>query len=548
MTNNDDDIIIEDELNPDTSGAITIENVEWSNITNFLYSVLVDCSDDLVLSKFSTMPVSELRDATKEAMENDMQKIVNAALEIAYKEKFSDPDMSSILLKTGSIKLKSPILSSSSLSSLKTAPLEEAVELMKVRSTLAKAMDDRNFERDQHAYIRRVKQAVRIKKAMIKMLYEGNSLERFKHFSIASIPTELAHSGDAAPESIDNVAPEIKSAALSLNGNILYNLVRKEELRKYRDSMIKLKGCVAKSCVATYILNSKYPHFYKEAVSKHTGDLKSKINSIRLSLENSFLDMATKRELVDALESSQNDLRDKKSKLTKPRVYKKHSELLNSIPRLNEKVWQLYVQKKFPEEVQASITGRVNRLYQPTDLDIERAEGWTHRCQQFKRDKQESKTEAGEYVISEKDFPELSIEYELRIHIDSKCFSSVAHFILFRLLENVLSMRFDKQISENKAEQSLLGVTGKFIGICRGRTLFLQTRDEIFEILMRNACEKGLTTWIESSRATQRALYNHSGEINYKSLNMVLGVGPLGSDVPGMNLVGKTLEKIKRLM
>jgi hypothetical protein len=78
-------------------------------------------------------------------------------------------------------------------------------------------MNDRNFERDQQAYIRRVKQAVRIKKAMTKMLYEGNSLERFKHFSIASIPTELAHSGDAAPESIDDVAPEIKSAALSFD-------------------------------------------------------------------------------------------------------------------------------------------------------------------------------------------------------------------------------------------------------------------------------------------------------------------------------------------
>jgi hypothetical protein len=547
MTSKKDETVDIDALNPDTSGTVTIDNVEWSNITNFLYSVLVDCSDPLVLSKFSTMPVSELRDATRVAMDADLQKIVNSALEVAYEEKFSDPDMSSILLKTGSIKLKTPMLSS--ISSLKTAPLEEATELMKIRTKLAKDMDDRNFERDQQAYIRRVKQAVRIKKAMIKMLYEGNSLERFKHFSIASIPTELAHSGDAAPESIDSVAPEIKSAALSLNGNILYNLVRREELRKYRDSMIKLKGSVAKNCVATYILNSKYPHFYKEAVSKHTGDLKSKINSIRLSLENSFLDTSAKRELVDALERTQNDLRDKKSKLTKPRVYKKHAELLNTIPRLDEKVWQLYTQKKFPDDVQTSIAGRVNRLYQPTDLDIERAEGWTHRCQEFKRGEQESvKIEAGEYVISEKDFPELSIEYELRIHIDGKCFSSVAHFILFRLLENVLCKRFDKQTSELKAEQSLLGVTGKFIGIGKGRSLFLQTRDEIFEILMRNACDKGLTEWIKSSPAARHALRNHTGEIHYKSLNIILGIGPLGSDVRGLNLVGKTLNNIRRLI
>ena len=91
---------------------------------------------------------------------------------------------------------------------------------------------------------------------MTKMLRDGNSLERFKHFSIASIPTELAHTGDTSPESIEKVAPEVKSAALCLNGNILYNLVRREELRKYRDQMISLKGAVAKACVATYILNT----------------------------------------------------------------------------------------------------------------------------------------------------------------------------------------------------------------------------------------------------------------------------------------------------
>jgi len=54
MTNNEEEI---DALNPDSSGAVTIDDVEWSNITNFLYSVLVDCSDPLVLSKFCTMPV-----------------------------------------------------------------------------------------------------------------------------------------------------------------------------------------------------------------------------------------------------------------------------------------------------------------------------------------------------------------------------------------------------------------------------------------------------------------------------------------------------------
>ena len=535
-------------LNPDMSGPVVIDDVEWSSVTNFLYASLVDCNNPHVLEKFRTMPVEELRGATKEAMESDMQKIADAALEVAYNEKFADPDLKQALLKTGTVKLKTPRLFS--VTNLSSAPLDEATELMKCRARLAENLRKRNAERDEQAYIRRVKQAFRITKAMTKILYEGNSLERFKHFSIASIPTELAHAGDAATDSIAHIPPEIKSAALALNGNILYNFVRRKELRKYRNEMDTLKGSVAKACVATYLLNSKYPHFYKEAVSKHTGDHKSEINSIRLSLENPTLDAAVKRELVDRLEKLQNELRDKKSKMTKSRVYKKHTELLRTIPGIDKKVWHLYKQKKFPDEVQTAITAPVRRLYEPTDLDIDRAEGWTHRCQTFKsyNDPVPVKHEIGEYVIAGKDFAELSVEYEIRMNIEGRCFSSAAHYILFCFLTTVLTSKFDRQTAETKSEHALLGVTGKFIGVEKGTDIFIKVRDEMCELLLRKTCEKGIAAWLKSSPVVRDALRKQTGEILYRNSNPVLGTGPLGSEVEGLNLVGTTLTRMRKIV
>jgi hypothetical protein len=534
-------------LNPDNSGKVTIDGDDWRNVINFIYSSIVDCSDPLVKNKFCTMKLADLQSATKEAMAADLKKIADNALEAAYKEKYEDPDLRAILLKTGTIRLKSPLLSC--VTSMKSATLEEATELMKCRSKLSENMNHRNADRDEQAYIKRVKQAIRIKKAMTKMLRDGNSLERFKHFSIASIPTELAHTGDTSPESIEKVAPEVKSAALCLNGNILYNLVRRQELRKYRDQMISLKGAVAKACVATYILNTKYPHFFKEAVNKHTGNLKSQIYTTRLSLENNLLDTAAKRELVDNLEQKQNKLRDKKTSMTKARVYKKHTELLDSIPKINEKVWTLYEKKKFPEEVQTDIAAKIVRLYEPTTLEIEQSEGWTHRCQKFTRTDENStqkKAEIGEYVISRKEFPELTVEYEIQMSIDGRCFSSAAHYILFRLLVSVLALRLDNQEAETKAEQALLGVTGKFSGVQKGTKVYIELRDETFEMLLRQACEKGVEAWIKQSTEAKKALKEHAGKIIYKSTNYILGSGPVGSAKAGQNLVGKTLEKLKR--
>ena len=534
-------------INPDISGPVNIDGEEWANVTNYIYSSLVDCTDSLVKNKFQTMKVSELQSATREAMEADLKKIVDAALQDAYKEKYSDPDMCNILLKTGTVRLKSPVLSC--VSPLKRATLEESTVLMNCRSELSKNQRKKNADRDEQAYIKRVKQAIRIKKAMTKMLFDGNSLEKFRHFSIASIPTELAHTGDVSPESIEKIEPEVKSAALCLNGNILYNLVRKQELRAYKNQIESLKGAVAKMCVATYILNTKYPHFYKEAVNKHTGDLKSEIYTTRLSLENNLLDAAAKRELIDTLERKQNELRNTKSTLTKSRVYRKHAQLLDNIPNINQKVLDLYLKKKFPPEVQTDIDTKIARLYEPSTLEVEQAEGWTHRCQTFKRSDNvdtEKKPEIGEYVISKTDFPELSIEYEIQMNINGRCFSSAAHYVLFVLLVNVLSLRFETQQAESKAEQALLGVTGKFAGVQKGSAVYLEIRDETFELLLKQACEKAISAWIKSSSKAKQLLKNSKGPLIYKSTNFILGSGPVGSATNGQNIVGKQLEKIRK--
>ena len=152
-------------LNPDQSGKVTIEGEEWRNVINFIYSSIVDCTDPLVKNKFRTMKLADLQSATKEAMDADLKKIADIALEAAYKEKYEDPDLRAILLKTGTIRLKSPVLSC--VASLKSATLEEATELMKCRSGLAENMNRRNADRDEQAYIKRVKQAIRIKKAIL---------------------------------------------------------------------------------------------------------------------------------------------------------------------------------------------------------------------------------------------------------------------------------------------------------------------------------------------------------------------------------------------
>jgi hypothetical protein len=158
------------------------------------------------------------------------------------------------------------------------------------------------------------------------------------------------------------------------------------------------------------------------------------------------------------------------------------------------------------------------------------------------------KHEIGEYVISKKDFSELSMEYAVSMNIDGRCFSSAAHYVIFRVLAHMLSFRFETQVSEFKAEQALLTVAGKFIGIGKSIEIFLNIRDETFELLLRNACKTGLEAWLKSSEKTRTALKNLSGVYQYKSQNLILGVGPIGSDVKGANLVGQTFQEIKQSM
>jgi len=532
------------DFSPDNSGQILLDNVTWDNVTNYIYASIVDCSSPTIVNKFTTMPIEHLRESTKRAVILDCGKKVNHALEKAYKEKFKDPDLKSKLLETGTVKLKAKNIFDNR--------VENNDVLMQVRNSIIQDQLKLNTDRDTQIYIRRVKQAARIYTAMIKMLYEGNSLEKFRHFSIASIPTELAHTGEARAKSIEKVAPEIKSAALSMNGNILYNLVRKNELRKYHEQIELLKGACAKNIVSSHILDTRYPHFYKECVAKNTGELKSTVYSIKLSLENTQLNTKAKRERIDALEKAQNKLKDQKSKLTKARVYKKHAELLNSIPDLNKKVWLIYNDKKFPPEVQVKIEEKLGRIYIPTALEIEQAESWTHRCQVFKPSDStliNKHSEIGEYVISKTEFPELTTEYEIQMTIESRCYSSAAHFVLYTLIADLLSNRYTRESSESRAENLLRNVDGYFIGLEKGAALFEKMRDEHFELKMRAACEKGIAEWIASNPKFREKLIEskrYLKTIEYNSPNPILGVGT--STIRGQNLVGETLMNARRLI
>ena len=39
-------------INPDISGPVNIDGEEWANVTNYIYSSLVDCTDSLVKNKY----------------------------------------------------------------------------------------------------------------------------------------------------------------------------------------------------------------------------------------------------------------------------------------------------------------------------------------------------------------------------------------------------------------------------------------------------------------------------------------------------------------
>jgi predicted NAD-dependent protein-ADP-ribosyltransferase YbiA (DUF1768 family) len=531
-------------FNPDISGPVRVDGVTWRNAINFIYATLVECSNPVTLSKFCSMSVEDLRISTKEAVDSESQIVVSAALKEALRVKFNDADLAKTLIKTGTVKLRSmPVMHNSGITGI-----EDAVELMKCRKELLKKDLEKNAKRDLQAYIKRVKQAVRISKAMTRMLYLGNNLEKFRHFSIASIPQELCHSCETS-KTIDNVDQSLKSAALSLNGNVIYYFVRKKELRNYKNGIDSLRGNVAKECLSDFILDTRYPYFYKESVAKNTGGLKSEVNSLRLSLENTGLGQRGKRDRIDALERAQNKLKYEKSKLTKPRVYRKHAELLRSIPDVDKKVWGLFEKKLLPHEVQHNIEKRLMKIYNPTDLEIEQAEAWTHRPQVYYNSTTTSvydNSEVGEYVVSKSDFPELTVEYEVRLVINDKSFASVAHYVLYSLLCFMYKKRPGASVEsiDHEADHKLRSVTGQFVGCDEAVRIIHMERDKTFELLMREGCNKALSSWIEQDANVREKLRAHREEIYYKSPNPVLGVGISHN---GQNLVGKTLMRLRNV-
>ena len=420
-------------MNPDMSGKVLIEGTEWRNVINYIYSSIVDLSVEGRRSVFSQLPLAVLRKKTQQCVDEDMWSVVQKAKRIAFGEKFKDPDMIKVLKSSGHVKLKCDRLFETS---SETIP-GRAIILEEIREKLHKGEIEDSRRKDEQAYLRRIQQCLRLVQAMTKILFEGDSLCKFKHFNIASIPQELARPVDV--ESVTEVAPEIKSAALSLNGSVLYNFVRKKELRRYKDSLPTLKSSIAVQELSNYILDTRYPHFFKEAVAKHSGVIKGKVNTIKLSLENTGLTGDRKRFLLNALEKGQTDLKNIKTKLTKPRLYRKHSQLLHCLPDIGEQILLLHEGKHLPSQVSLSIDQRFNKLYIPSDLEVQQAESWTHRCLTFQESTmplclESKKNQFGEYHISKMELPELALDYEIRIVVEGQIYHSALHYIIFYVL------------------------------------------------------------------------------------------------------------------
>jgi hypothetical protein len=114
------------------------------------------------------------------------------------------------------------------------------------------------------------------------------------------------------------------------------------------------------------------------------------------------------------------------------------------------------------------------------------------------------------------------------------------------LLAYLLGLRLEQQIADIKAYRLLIAVSGKFVGIQKATDLYLKYRDQTYEILLRNACKKALEAWISSSPKTKEILNNQDGIYQYKSSNIILGIGPAGAEKKGLNLVGLTLHQIQK--
>ena len=527
------------------SGIVLVDGIRWRNVINYIYSSIVNLKKKGRRNLFSNLPLDALRTKTQKCVDEDMWESVSSAKKIAYGEKFKDPDLIKVLKSTGSVKLTCGKLFQTS----STSAPERAIILEKIREDLHLQERNHHREKDRQTYHRRIQQCLRLVQAMTKILYEGDSLVKFRHFNISSIPQELARPVNIDPH--QEIPPEIKSAALSQNGSVLYNFVRRKELRKYKDELPNLKSTIAVQELSNYILETRYPHFYKEAVAKHTGSIKGKLNTIKLSLENDGLTSDHKRFLLNELEECQNELKNVRSKLTKSRLYRKQSELLGCLPQIGNQILQLHEAKQLPSQVSLSIDQRFNKLYIPTELEVQQAESWTHRCLTFQENNdssftQRNKNQLGEYNISKTELPELLLDYEVQLVIEGNIYHSALHYVIFHVLRDIYRRRFAYEIAEDMAGSLLKDVSGSFIGIQESISRFQTARDETFEYLMLKGCQKGLAAWVEQSPSLREILKENKGKtIIYKSPNPILGSGNGTED--GKNMVGETLTRLAQL-
>ena len=151
-------------------------------------------------------------------------------------------------------------------------------------------------------------------------------------------------------------------------------------MAKYKTSLPALYSSHAKDIVVSYVLNTHYPHFFDETVDKQTGDIKSYINTLYMSLENPDLDPQIRREKNHALEKAREKLEHSTARLTKRKLYKKQTGLLDRVAGLDAKIWKIYEQGKFPIEIMNAVKAKIEPLYLPSELEIVQAESWTHNC------------------------------------------------------------------------------------------------------------------------------------------------------------------------
>jgi len=521
-------------LNPANSGRIIIGDLEWKSVLNFIYASIV--VDDQAQRKISKLKQSQLKSEVNKLIERQTDDQIKKCLREALLVKFEDPVLRSILLQTGRIQLRAEgVYETSKGCSIDSQILEE------IRQSIRSMEHSKVKTRDEKAYLRRVKQAHRLYSAMVKILMKGDSLDKFKHFSISSIPTELTQIGNV--HNLETVPPEIKSAAVSLDGNILYSLVRKNHLAKYKESLPALYAGWAKEIVASYVLNTRYPHFYEETVDKQTGDIKSYINTLYLSLENPDLDPQLRREKMNALDNAREKLEQSTARLTKRKLYKKQTGLLDHVAGLDAKIWKLYEEGRFPPEVMTAIKNKVESLYLPSDLEIVQAESWTHNCLKYNPRRENEEIPLGSYRISSDEFPELHTDFPMSLRIGHKIYSSVSHYVIEQLMENLIK-KFPSVCGRDAPSDFLTTLTGEFVGVGRATEIYKEYEKKCYGQILTEASEKALATWIERDDSSARRLRETTGPLLFHDSNSILGT----AEGRGQNIIGTILVRLRNLI